>query len=294
MNLEIRKITEMADIYKILDLMKVVWLMDDREVAASFEMKAFSQFGLLLGAYNVDEDNNKPIGFLYVVNKFPDIHYSHMMGIDPRYQGQNIGFILKKHHREIALQATNPIINSVQWTVDPLLSINANLNFRKLGVICNTYEVNFYGTPDNVGLYPSLPTDRILVSWLIRSPRVEKRYKSDYTNALPWNSVSDLINDIPALNKYDLKGELLNYPNEDCLNLIGKHDKLTLEIPADFTKLSRTNYEWALNWRLASRKIFMKSFESGYYLVDYISFKEANNTRRNFYIFTRNVNDYKY
>ena len=294
MNLEIRKITEMADINKILELMQIVWQMDDREVASSFEMKAFSQFGLLLGAYDIDKNASKPIGFLYAVNKFPDIHYSHMMGIDPAYQGKNVGFILKKLHREIALQATNPIINSIEWTVDPLLSINANLNFRKLGVICNTYEENFYGTPDGVGLYPSLPTDRILVNWLIRSHRVEKRYKDDYSNHLPWNSVSDLINDVTPFNKNDDKTELFNPPNDECLNLLGKHDMITLEIPADFTKLSRTNYEWALNWRKETRKIFLQSFEAGYYLVDYISFKESNNKRRNFYILTRKVDDYQY
>ena len=294
MDIKIRRLTEMDDIYKILELMKLVWQMDDREVASSFEMKAFSQFGLLLGAYDVDKDKTNPIGFLYVVNKFPDIHYSHMMGIHPGYQGKNVGYLLKQHHRELALQATNPTIIAVEWTVDPLLSINASLNFRKLGVICNTYEKDFYGTPEGVALYPSLPTDRILVNWLIRSPRVEKRYKENYNAEIPWNSADELTKDIPAFKNYSSKEELFNPPDNEFLNMLGKHDKLILEIPADFTKLSRTNYEWALNWRMKTRDIFIKSFESGYYLVDYISFKDLHNKRRNFYILTRKVDDYQY
>ena len=294
MNLLIRKLTEMDDIYKILDLMKIVWQMDDLEVAASFEMKAFSQFGLLLGAYDIEKDTNMPIGFLYVVNKFPDIHYSHMMGIAPAYQGKNVGWALKKHHRELALEATNPVINSVEWTVDPLLSINANLNFRKLGVICNTYEINFYGTSENVGLYPSLPTDRILVNWMIRSFRVEKRYSSDYSGKLPWKTAIELLESIPSFKNNAPTDELLNPPDESELGLLGKHDELTLEIPNEFTKLSRTHFDWALNWRITTRKIFIRSFEAGYYLVDFISFKESNNKRRNFYILTRKVDDYQY
>ena len=294
MNIQIRKLTEMEDVNLILELMQKVWQMHEREIVSSFEMKAVTQFGLLLGAYDIDNDSTKPIGFIYAFNKFPDIHYSHMMGIDPAYQGKNIGFLLKKFHREQALKALNPIINYIEWTVDPLLSMNATLNFRKLGVVCNTYHENFYGIPTSVGIYPSLPTDRIQVSWHIRSPRVERRYESTYTSELPWKSSTQLINSIPTITHYSKNKGFFDSPTVEDIQQLGSPELFALEVPDRFTESSRKNYEWALEWRTGTRSIFRNGFSNNYNLVDFLSFKEQNNIRRNFYIFTRNVNDYKY
>ncbi len=294
MNIQIRKLTEMEDVNLVLELMQNVWQMHEREIVSSFEMKAVTQFGVLLGAYDEDKNSKKPIGFIYAFNKFPDIHYSHMMGIDPVYQNKNIGYLLKKIHRELALQEKNPAISSIEWTVDPLLSMNANLNFRKLGVICNTYHENFYGLPVSVGIYPSLPTDRILVSWLIRSSRVEKRYNKNYTGELPWNSASKLNNSIPTITHFTNSSTLLLPPSKQDLSELGNPELFALEIPDKYTELSREYFDWALDWRIATRSIFTNLFSNNYYLVDFITFKEQNNTRRNFYIFTRNVDEYKY
>ena len=283
----------MDEIYPILDLMQNVWQLHDREVVASFEMKAVAQFGLLLGAYDVDVDANKPVGFIFVFNKFPDIHYSHMMGIDSRYRSKNIGYLLKKFHRDLALQETNPVISAIEWTVDPLLSINAQLNFRKLGVICNDYHENFYGAPTNVGLYPSLPTDRILVRWLIRSPRVTKRYSSNYSNQLPWNTPADLNESMIVLTNFKPEHSLL--PPFELITPIPEFDNdlIALEIPDKFTELSRAHYDWSLQWRLFTRLYFQEFFKRNYFLIDYLSFKN-DTSRRNFYIFTRKVLNYEY
>lgn len=292
MKIQIRKVTEMEEIYPILDLMQDVWQLHDREVVASFEMKAVAQFGLLLGAYDVDIDANKPIGFIFVFNKFPDIHYSHMMGIQSSYRGKNVGFLLKKYHREIALQETNPAISAIEWTVDPLLSINAQLNFRKLGVRCSNYHENFYGAPTAVGLYPSLPTDRILVRWLIRSSRVTKRFSTESSSNLPWSTPDDLSKSMTVLTTF-ISDHALLQPFELTTKPVFDSDPIALEIPDKFTELSRIHYDWALQWRLFTRLYFQEFFKHNYFLVDYLSFK-TDNSRRNFYLFTRKVSDYEY
>ena len=294
MNILIKQIVEMGEINPILDLMQRVWQLHDREVVASFEMKAVAQFGILLGAYDIDKDPNKPIGFIYAFNKFPDAHYSHMMGIDIAYQGKNVGFLLKQSHRNIALQQKNPIITTIEWTVDPLLSINAQLNFRKLGVICNDYHENFYGDPTNVGVYPTLPTDRILVKWLIRSPRVEKRFQPNFSDKLPWNSPDALQKEITLITKFVSSEKLLQVPAMQEFFTLKDQDQITIEVPDNFTELSRKNHDWALQWRLSTRFYFTELFKRKYFLVDYFSFKTSPSSRRNFYLFTRKALDYEY
>jgi predicted GNAT superfamily acetyltransferase len=293
MKIQINKITEMDSIVPILDLMKNIWQLHDREVVAPFEMKAVSQFGLLLGAYDLEKDDSLPIGFIYAFNKFPNIHYSHMMGIDPKYQNKNIGFLLKEYHRKIAIQSENPKINSIEWTVDPLLANNANLNFRKLGVVCNQYYEDFYGIPTNVGIYPALPTDRILVSWNIHSERVSKHFDQGYKEKHPWKKIEDLTQSIPLITPGIWENNLL-CPLELNTHLNITQELYSLEIPNNFTDLSRKNYDWALSWRLSMRMISQTFFKKNYYLVDFKSFIDETHGRRNFYIFSRNANDYKY
>ena len=287
MNIQIRKITEMEEVFKILDLMQNVWKLHDREVVSSFEMKAITEFGIVLGAYDSDVDSSKPIGFIYAFPKFPNIHYSHMMGIDPSYQGKSIGFLLKLKHREFALQAQNPLISAIEWTVDPLLTINANLNFHKLGVVCNEYHENFYGIPTNVGIYPSLPTDRILVRWLIKSSRVEKRINLVQIKKIEESPVDDLLKFLQTISPLK-PDELLKPPETPDFTKIKPNEFIILEIPDKFTELSRPNYEWALNWRMKSRSYFQDCFKHGFYLVDFYTFQKSTNFKRHFYVFSQN------
>ena len=277
----------MEKVLKILDLMQKVWKLHDREVVSSFEMKAITEFGIVLGAYDSDVDSSKPIGFIYAFPKFPNIHYSHMMGIDPSYQGKNVGFLLKLRHREIALQSQKPAISVIEWTVDPLLTINANLNFHKLGVICNEYHENFYGMPTNVGIYPSLPTDRILVRWLIRSSRVEERLNLVQLKQIEKSNLDDQLKLVQSSNPLKPE-ELLKPPETLDFTTIKVNDFIILEIPDNFTELSRSNFEWALNWRMKSRLYFQDCFKHGFYLVDFQTIQKSTNFKRHFYVFSQN------
>jgi predicted GNAT superfamily acetyltransferase len=277
--------------------MRDVWNLSDLEIVASFEMKAVSTFGILLGAYDLNGQNkSKPIGFIYGFPKFPASHYSHQMGIDKKFQNKNIGFLLKKEHRRIALESTNPVIEKIEWTVDPLLGPNATLNFRKLGVVCNTYYPNFYGNPQGaVDLYPALPTDRILVEWRISSKRVIERFDKQNPLNPNFNSVSDLYNEFPPLQQLTEKNNFLRVPEIPPESKLSKdQNNWSLQVPDDFTLLSEKDIEWAKKWRIRFREICQKMFNNEYYLVDFFSFKQRGGKRKNVYIFTRDLDEYKY
>jgi predicted GNAT superfamily acetyltransferase len=60
----------------------------------------------------------------------------------------------------------------MEWTFDPLEIKNAYLNIEKLGAIARRYNVNQYGITSSP-LQGSLPTDRLVAEWWMKSKRVE-------------------------------------------------------------------------------------------------------------------------
>lgn len=65
------------------------------------------------------------------------------------------------------------------WTFDPLQSLNAHINFAKLGVVADAYKVNFYGETTSSFLHQiGMGTDRLWVTWLLDSPWVHERLQT--------------------------------------------------------------------------------------------------------------------
>ncbi len=271
----IRPVKTMHEIHGIVEVQRQAWQMDDIGIVPTFETKAVSKFGTVLIA--VDK-NDTVIGFIYAMPQFPDAHYSHMMAVLPEWQGKNIGYELKRYHWKLALNSKYTI-NHIYWTVDPLLPNNAYLNFAKLGVICNTYYVNFYGSPDGdgVGIYSGLPTDRFLVDWRIRSDRVKRRmnnYKEDrinYDELCERSPIINIVEDDRWISTLDIK-----------------NNSFILEVPSDINALKNKNIEIALDWRYKFREFVIEKFNEGWFTTDYHSLI-INNKRRNFYEFTKNL-----
>ena len=66
----------------------------------------------------------------------------------------------------------------IQWTYDPLQSLNAHLNLVKLGASVDEYAEHVYGDSTS-DLHRGAPTDRFIATWLlddaglpVRSPRL--------------------------------------------------------------------------------------------------------------------------
>ena len=123
--------------------------------------------GQVLGAFH----GTNLVGFTLAIAGWrarkPFLH-SHMTAVLDGYRDRGVGRRLKLYQREDALARG---IALIEWTFDPLVKKNAYFNFMRLGVIARRYLPNAYGITTSP-LHGSLPTDRLVAEWHLRSGRV--------------------------------------------------------------------------------------------------------------------------
>src|SRR4029453_8140446 len=165
-----RDITQVSELREVEHLQKVVWSVNDLDVLPSLAMKHLVEVGgILIGPFLDD----KMIGF---VLGFPGRHgnqhiiHSDMLAVLPEYRSFGLGLRLKLAQRERALASG---IDTITWTFDPLRAINAGLNFARLGVTSDRYEIDYYGKTSSV--LHQLGTDRLWVTWALTSERTIAR-----------------------------------------------------------------------------------------------------------------------
>ena len=125
--------------------------------------------GQVLGAFR----GRDLVGFTLAIagwrSRKPFLH-SHMTAVLEEYRDLGVGRRLKLYQREDALARG---ISVVEWTFDPLVTKNAYFNFMRLGAIARRYLPNAYGITSSP-LHGSLPTDRLVAEWHLRSLRVRR------------------------------------------------------------------------------------------------------------------------
>jgi predicted GNAT superfamily acetyltransferase len=169
-DVQIRRAQDVDDYQKIVELEKQVWgYTDPADLAAVPILMIANRFG---GAVLVAEDPAKRmIGFsmanLGRTTGNKSFWWSHMTAVVDEYRKKGIGLRLKLRQREEALTSG---IDEIQWTFDPLQTLNAHFNLHKLGVIARHYEENVYGYSSS-RLHQGLPTDRLVAEWHLLSDR---------------------------------------------------------------------------------------------------------------------------
>lgn len=96
-------------------------------------------------------------------------HWSHMLAVEEALQGAGIGRRLKLFQRNRLLEMG---VEHCYWTYDPLVARNAHLNINRLGALPVEYTVDMYGADTKSSLHSGIGTDRFIVEWKLRSPRV--------------------------------------------------------------------------------------------------------------------------
>jgi len=94
--------------------------------------------------------------------------HSHMTAVLEGARNSGVGRRLKLFQRDDALARG---ISLIEWTFDPFVAKNAYFNFVRLGAISRRYLPNAYGITTSP-LHASLPTDRLVAEWHLRSPHV--------------------------------------------------------------------------------------------------------------------------
>lgn len=261
--MEIRPIQTHDEYRAVERLQREVWSLEDAKIVPDhLLLTAQKNGGLVLGAFeSLPEEGERLIGFVFgFVGLSPDgrvKHCSHMAGVAPAHRSKNVGYRLKLAQRQHVLAQGMELIT---WTFDPLESRNARLNFHKLGVTCNTYLRNLYGSMRdelNIGL----PSDRFQVEWHIASAHIADRLRDDWVGL---SLSARQAEGVPILNR-PLPGELPR-PPQTVLPLEG--DMLLVQIPAHFQVIKSADLGLARAWREHTRALFEAAFAEGYIVVD--------------------------
>jgi predicted GNAT superfamily acetyltransferase len=256
----IRPIDTLDEVRQVEELQKEAWGMGDRDVVPLTEMVAVRDSGgQLIGAF----EGSVLIGFVYgwvAIEGGATTHHSHLLAVKPSSRGGDIGYRLKLAQRERVLAQG---IERITWTFDPLQSLNAYFNFRKLGVISDCYKVNLYGEQTSSALHRN-GTDRLWVSWHLDSPRVVQRLREGPSSARVEASG-------PRWIEIDDDGA-----PRSCRR-VSEHrcEQALIEIPADINLVQRQDPSRAVEWREATRAVFEQALAAGFVVVDFVRTNEG-------------------
>lgn len=250
----LRDIDQLSEMREIEEIQKTIWGVNDTDVLPSLVLRPLTAVGaILIGAF----DKTRLIGFVF---GFPgringeNIIHSDMLGVLSEYRSLNLGVRLKLAQRERALSMG---IETITWTFDPLRAVNASLNFARLGVTANRYEIDYYGETSSV--LHRLGTDRLWVRWSLNSERVLQRIRersSERPTIVPNASSHPLV----AVGDQQ-------QPTTD-LDLVS--DTALIEIPRQLDELLKGRPELAAEWRMATRNAFTGALQAGYVVVDFV------------------------
>jgi predicted GNAT superfamily acetyltransferase len=262
----IRDIEEISELRQVEEIQKEVWGIDDREVFPALALIPMIEVGaVLIGAFDEDRMAGFVFGFPGLepvqqgcaaedrAEKPRAVLHSDMLAVRPEYRSLGLGYKLKLAQRERALAKG---IDTITWTFDPLQSLNAHLNFNKLGVIADRYLVNYYG--ETTSFLHSTGTDRLWVTWLLRSERVENRVCRGTAMEAP------ACGDIQTIISMGENHEPVKLANESSAQRF-----FAIEVPPDINRLLSQSAQLARRWREATRDAFTIAIASGFIVSEF-------------------------
>jgi len=286
LELRIEPLTTVDQFHACEALQRRAWRMDgDNDVVPLHLLVTFQRSGgLVLGAF---DEQGEMVGTLFgflgatgdAANRLK--HCSHMMGVRADWRGRGVGQRLKLAQREHALRQG---LDRVTWTYDPLESLNAALNIRKLGGVCNTYVRDLYGDMSD-GQNADLGSDRFQLDWWIASGRIKERLAG---TAVRPTLAGLLDQDAVLLNpaEFDPGGP----PRPAPADLPPAAEAVLVEIPADIQSIKTADVALAQEWRVHTRAVFERCFAAEFTVVDFVSETAGDaesGLRRSFYVLRR-------
>ena len=226
--IEVREVATIAEYDACIKLQRDVFGLPDLEISPRRHLIVSREAGGWTLAAFVEE---KLVGFVHhlAAARGDEVFgYSHMMAVAAEFQNHGVGARLKWAQRARALSEGRDFI---KWTFEPLRARNAHFNLNRMGVVVRSYAVNFYGTDystnpaEKAAGAAGMDSDRLFASWELRSPRVEA---------------------LAAQREYSL----------------GK-SAASIELPADFSALLKSDPDQAKQEQLRVRAEFLKALAAG-------------------------------
>jgi len=278
--ISIRELETVSDLERALELEKEVWQCDASDVVPiTLAVASRAAGSIWLGAF----DGDKLAGFAFALPSLEHgeaAFHSHTVGVLNEYQSTGVGYQLKLAQRKRALALG---ARKMTWTFDPLRSPNAHLNFCKLGVTSDRYEIDFYGTKSSSPMH-SNSTDRLWVTWHLTDPRVEQRGNAAFANqnrsthpvaqnatrvGQPSGSLRsemlDALTHLEPLVRFNGNGR----PAVGDLAAALARQRIAIEIPGDMGRIERDEVTLAREWRQATRRAFTDSLKAGFVVKEF-------------------------
>ena len=258
----IRDLESFDDLKQVEAVEREVWGLSDQDVTPLTLAVATREAGSIwLGAFDGRKLVGFAFGFLGHEHGHPIVH-SHMLAVLKPYQNSDLGYRLKLAQRErvLELRLDGLSIREVTWTFDPLQSKNAHLNFAKLGVISDTYKVDFYG-PQTSSVLHRNSTDRLWVRWPVASRRVRDRLQGKDNRS----EMLDTLRALAPLVQFHGDGK----PVRGDLAVAVERQRIAIEIPGDIGAVEQKDPPLAATWRLDTRWAFTEALRAGFFVAEF-------------------------
>ena len=253
----IRDLQSVEDLEQAEEVEREVWGLVDRDVMPLALMIATKEAGSVwIGAFDGPKLAGFAFGFLGMEAGQVTLH-SHMLAVREPYRDLDLGYKLKLAQRDRALAMRVP---EMTWTFDPLQSRNAHLNFDKLGVVSDSYKVDFYG-PETSSVLHQNGTDRLWVRWPLASRRVRERLQGkDYRP-----EVLDAFSRLQPLVQFNGDGRPLR---NDLATALARQ-RIAIQIPSDIGAVEQKDPGLAREWREATRWAFTEALRAGFFAAEF-------------------------
>lgn len=253
----IRDLKSIDDLSQLKAVEKEVWgLTDEDTLPLTLAIACKAAGNIFVGAFDKDKLVGFAFGFLGREHGQTTIH-SHMLAVLDAYRHLDLGLRLKQAQRERAMAMG---VHEITWTFDPLQSRNAHFNFSKLGVVSDTYKVDFYG-PETSSLLHRNGTDRLWVRWILNSRRVRDRLAGKDARA----ETLDAMKLLAPLVRFDPSGR----PGRADLAESLARQRVSIEIPGDILEVERADMGLAREWRDATRWAFREAVKAGFFVAEF-------------------------
>ncbi len=278
----IRDLQSFEDLKQVEEVEKEVWGLSELDSTPLTLVIATKEAGSIwVGGFDGAKLVGFAFGFLGLESDRLIVH-SHMLAVREPYRNSHLGYNLKLAQRErvLALRIddgrTNDTrvtdarigdtrindirINEMTWTFDPLQSRNAHLNFMKLGVVSESYKVDFYG-PATSSVLDRNGTDRLWVTWPLSSRRVQDRLQGKDNRG----EVLDALSTLTPLIQFNGDGK----PSRTDLAAALNRQRIAIEIPSDIVDVERKDPAMAWEWRLQTRWAFTEALKAGFSVAEF-------------------------
>src|SRR5260221_11806810 len=257
----IRDLKSIDDFSQLKAVEKEVWGMADEDTLPLTLAIACKAVGnIFVGAFDKEKDKDRLVGFAFGFlgreHGGTTIH-SHMLAVLDSYRHLDLGSRLKQAQRERAMAMG---VREMTWTYDPLQSRNAHFNFSKLGVVSDTYKVDFYG-PETSSMLHRNGTDRLWVRWILNSRRVRDRLAGKHARV----ETLDAMRLLAPLVPFGPSGKTGQAESAESL----ERQRRSIEIPGDILEVERTDMGLAREWRVATRWAFREAVKAGFFVAEF-------------------------